>query len=96
MTVRCVLNIACCIVNPNKVLKTDTRLTVLKKVEGKYKWNGALIPVPFIDAKTFEDLNQICINIWGISENSEAHPLRLGTIPYVKADTLNLLLLHGR
>ena len=72
----------------------DTRLTVLKKVKDKYKWNGIVFPVSFTDIKNFEDLNQVCINVWGISEENTVHPLRLGTISYVKNDTINLLLLH--
>ena len=72
----------------------DTRLTVLKKVKDKYKWGAIAFPVSFTDIKNFGDLNQVCINKWGISEENTVHPLRLGTISYVKHDTINLLRLH--
>jgi hypothetical protein len=72
----------------------DTRLTVLKNVKGKYKWNAIVFPVSYTDIKNSENLNQVCINVWGITEENTVHPLRLGTLSYVKNDTLNLLLLH--
>ena len=74
--------------------KHDSRVTVLKKVADKYKWEGIGFPASFNDVEKFEHLNQVCINVWGISEANEVHPLRLGSIPYIKNDTINLLLLH--
>ena len=64
------------------------------KVKDKYKWNAIAFPVSGTVFKNFEELKQACINVWGISEENTVHPLRLGTISYVKNDTINLLLLH--
>ena len=74
--------------------KNGERVSVLKKVEDKYNWTDIEFPVSFTEVQNFEDQNEICVNLWGISYNNEVHPLRLGTIPYVKNDTVKLLLLH--
>ena len=45
--------------------KHDDRITVLKKIEDKYNWTGLSFPVSFDDITLFEDLNNICINVYG-------------------------------
>ena len=68
------------------------RLSVLKKVEDKYNWEGVNFPATFEDITTFENNNKVCVNIYGHSGEREITPIRLGTIPYVKNDNINLLL----
>ena len=75
-----------------KVAHCD-RLSVLKKVEDKYNWEGVNFPATFDDIQTFENNNKVCVNIYGHSGEREINPIRLGTIPYVKNDNINLLLI---
>ena len=35
----------------------------------------------------------MCVNIWGHTGEKEINPIRLGSIPYVKNDNINLLLI---
>ena len=76
----------------DKVAHCD-RLSVLKTVEDKYDWKGVNFPTSFDDIQTFENNNKVCVNIYGHSGEREINPLRLGTIPYVKNDNINLLLI---
>ena len=48
--------------------KHNDIITVLKKVEDKYNWEGGNFPASFDDITTFETINHICVNIFGHSE----------------------------
>ena len=74
--------------SPNRKTKHSDRITVLKKVEDKYNYEGVNIPASFDDITTFENNNKICVNIFGYSEEkNEINPNRLGHIPYIKMIT---------
>ena len=53
-------------------------------------WN--YFPVSFDDIAVFEDFNQVCVNVYGITDG-EVNPIRLGNINYIPNDTIILLLL---
>ena len=54
--------------SPSRKTKHSDRITVLKKVEDKYNWEGVNFPASFDDVTTFETNNTICVNIFGYSE----------------------------
>ena len=69
------------------------RLSVLKKVEDKYNWEGVNFPATLDDIQTFEDNDKVCVNVFIHNGEKEIDPCRLGTIQYVKNDNINLLLI---
>ena len=73
--------------------KNCDRLSVLKKVEDKYNWEGVNFPTTLDDIQTFEDNNKVCVNVFIHKGEKEIDPCRLGTIQYVKNDNINLLLI---
>ena len=48
--------------------KNGDRITVLNKVEDKYKWEGGNFPASFDDITRFETNNKICVTIFGHRE----------------------------
>ena len=44
--------------------KHSDRITVLKKVEDKYNWEGVNFPASCDDITTFENNNKNCVNIF--------------------------------
>ena len=75
--------------------KNGERLTILKTIEDKYNWTDVNFPATFDDISTFETNNRICINVFGYNEiKNEINPTRLGHIPYIKNDNVNLLLIR--
>ena len=73
--------------SPSRKTKHSDRITVLKKVEDKYNWEGVNFPASFDDITTFENKKN-CVNIFGHSEEkNEINPNRLGHIPYIKMIT---------
>ena len=66
-----------------------------KKIEDKYSWENVNFPASFDDITTFENNNRICVNVFGFTESTkEINPVRLGHIPYVAHDNINLLLIQ--
>ena len=63
-----------------------------KKTPDEYTWTGISFPVSFADIQRFEDLNKVCINVYGVTEGNIS-PIRLGNIYYIPNDNINLLLL---
>ena len=59
------------------------RVSVLKKVEDKYNWEGVNFPATLEDVQTFENNNKVCVNIF-LHMGEYIDKLRLGTIQYVK------------
>jgi hypothetical protein len=49
--------------------KHDDRITVLKKVEDKFIYDGINYPTTFDDITRFEDLNEVSIFVYGIGKN---------------------------
>ena len=82
----------CLLYHQSKQGDHDARVTALKKIEDKYNWTGINFPVSFDDITLFEELNQVCINVYGITEG-QVNPIRLGNINYIPNDNINLLLL---
>ena len=69
------------------------RLSVLKKVQDKYNWEGVNFPAALSDVQRFEENHKVCVNIFVHEGENTIVRLRLGTIPYVKNDNINLLLI---
>lgn len=74
-------------------VKNAARVSVLDKVEDKYNWEGVSFPATFNDITTFENNNEVCINVWQHIDR-EINPMRLGNLEFVKNDNINLLLLR--
>ena len=73
--------------------KRCDRVSVLKKVEDKYNWEGVNFPATLGDAQTFENSNKVCVSVFLHLREKEIDRLRLGTVQYVKNDNINLLLI---
>ena len=59
----------------------------------KYNWEDVSFPTTFDDITTFETNNRVCVNIFAHDETkNQINPVRLGHIPYIKNDNINLLL----
>ena len=83
---------------PNSKNKNCDRVSVLKKVDDKYNWEGANFLATLEDVQTFENNNKVCVNIFLHMGEKEIDRLRLGTVQYVKNDNTNLLFIkdeHG-
>ena len=85
----------CLLYHQSKQVKHDDRVSVLKKIQDKYDWRGITFPVSFSDIQKFEDLNKVCINVYGITKD-QVHPLYLGNVSYCKNDYINLLLITDK
>ncbi len=73
--------------------KNADRVFALNQIDDKYSWEGVNFPATFDDITLFENNNRVCINIFGHDEaKNEINPVRLGHIPYIKNDEINLLL----
>jgi hypothetical protein len=83
----------CMLYHQTEKIKHCDRISVLRKVEDKYNWEGVNFPVGFDDIQTFENNNKVCVNIYGHNGEREINPIRLGAIPYIKNDNINLLLI---
>ena len=70
----------CLLYHQSEKGKNGERVSVLKKVVDKYKWDGVGFPVGFNDITTFENNNKVRINIYGSECYEEINPLRLGNI----------------
>ena len=68
-------------------------MSVLKKVEDRYNWEGVNFPATLEDAQTFENNNKVCVNIFLHMGQKGIDRLRLGAIQYVKNDNINLRLI---
>ena len=80
--------------SPSRKTKKNDRITVLKKVEDKYNWEGVNFPASFDDITTFETNSTVCVYMFGYNEDKhEMNPNRLGHIPYINNDNINLLLI---
>ena len=73
---------------PNGKVKHCDRLSVLKKVQDKYNWEGVNFPAALSDVERFEEHNKVCVNIFVHKGEKEIVRRRLGTIPYEKTITL--------
>ena len=82
----------CLLYHQSNKLKHADRVSVLKKIEDKYNWSGINFPASFSDIQKFEDMNKICINVYGITDE-QVHPLYLGNVSYCKNEYINLLLI---
>ena len=60
--------------------KRCDRITVLEKVEDKYKWEGVKFPASFEDVETFENNNEVCVNIFEHAGEKQTNPTRLGNV----------------
>ena len=61
----------CMLYHQSDKAKHSDRITVLKKVEDKYKWDNVNFPTSFDDITTFETNNRICVNIFGHNETKQ-------------------------
>ena len=48
--------------------KHDDRITVLNKVDDKYKYDDIEFPVDSDGIKEFEKINKVCINVYSIEK----------------------------
>jgi hypothetical protein len=62
--------------------KHDDRVTVLKKLEDKYNYDGISFPVSYDDVKKFEINNSCCIFIYYVSEDGKIIKERDGNFTY--------------
>ena len=83
----------CMLYHQTEKAKNCDRVSSLKKVEDKYNWEGVNFPATFDDIQTFENNNRICVNVFKHKGEKGIDPERLGTIPCVKNDNINLLLI---
>jgi hypothetical protein len=83
----------CLLYHQSQKIKHNDRTSVLRKIEDKYNWDNVNYPVNFKDIETFEHNNKVYINIYGYDSNKQINPIRLGHIPYIKNDNINLLLI---
>jgi len=77
----------------SKKSKHDDRITVLKKVEDKFIYDGINYPTTFDDITKFEDLNEVSIFVYGIGKNGNIVKERNGNYNY-RNNTIMLLLLE--
>jgi hypothetical protein len=57
------------------------RISVLKKVEDKYNWEGVNFPATLEDVQTFENNNKVCVNMFlHLEEEDRQASLRNNTI----------------
>ena len=66
MKTKIVLHIVCYITKQKN--NHGGRLSVSKNVEAKHNWEGVDSPSNFDGVGTFENSNEICVNIFGHSE----------------------------
>ena len=71
--------------------KHDDRLSVLKKVVDKYKWDGINFPASYEDVYKFEELNQICVFIYGLDNRTNIYCDKKGNSKYILNDCMYLL-----
>ena len=64
--------------------RNGDKLSVLKKVQDKYNWEGVNFPAALSGIQRFEENNKVCVNIFIHEGEKTIVMLRLGTIPYVK------------
>ena len=83
----------CLLYHQSEKGKNGDRLTVLKKIQDKYDWDGVNCPATFDDIQQCEDNRKVCVNIWTHIGEKGIDPIRRGTIPYVKNDNIHLLLI---
>jgi hypothetical protein len=84
----------CLLYHQSEKAKHSDRVSVLNKIEDKYNWENVNFPTTFDDITTFENNNRICVNIFAHDEGkNEINPVRLGHIPNIKNDNINLLLI---
>ncbi len=70
---------------------------MLNKVEDKYNRDGVNFPTNLDDITTFEANSQICVKVFGYSEDkNEINPNRLGHIPFIKKRQHKCILDKGR
>ena len=74
----------CMLYHQTAKAKRCGRVSVLKKVEDKYIWEGVNFPATLEDIQTFESDNKVCVSIFQNVGEKSVDRLRLGTIPYVK------------
>ncbi|MFM7978775.1 MAG: hypothetical protein ACKPKO_05615, partial [Candidatus Fonsibacter sp.] len=46
------------------------RVSALKKIKDKYKYDGMVFPADYTSIETFEDLNKVCIFVYELDEVS--------------------------
>jgi hypothetical protein len=71
--------------------KHDDRTTVLNKIEDKYNYDNVNYPASHTDIKTFEDNNNVCVNVYYIGENDSINLEYAGNVHYIKNDIIYLL-----
>ena len=72
-------------------LKNDHNITILNKIDDKYNYDDIEYPVNFDDIKQFEKNNEVCINVYGISDEKTIILEYMGDIHYIKNDIIYLL-----
>ena len=58
----------CVLYHQSGKIENSDIITVLKKVEDKYKWEGVKFPTSFDDITEFENNNQISVSIFGYND----------------------------
>ena len=71
--------------------KNDDRLSVLKKVVDKYKWDDINFPASYEDISRFEELNQMCVFVYGLDDENNIHCQKKGNSKYILNDCMYLL-----
>ena len=71
--------------------KHDYKISVLKKVEDKFNYDGVDFPASYDDIKTFEDINTVCVNVYVIGDDNSIKSDYMGNIEYIKNDVIYLL-----
>ena len=68
-----------------------SRVTNLLKVDDKYNYDDMEYPATYDDISNFEEVNQVCINIYTLTENSDIILEKEGRYEYVSNDVIYLL-----
>jgi hypothetical protein len=71
--------------------KHDDRISVLSKIEDKYKYDGISYPATYDDIKKFEDMNQVCIYVYTVDDNNDIVCDSPGKAEYILNDLIYLL-----
>jgi predicted component of type VI protein secretion system len=72
-------------------LKNGDRVSVLSKLDDRYKYDDIDFPVNQDDIKIFEDKNKISVNVYVIGDGDSINLEYLGNIDYIKNDVVYLL-----
>ena len=71
--------------------KNDDRVSVLSKTNDKYNYDNVEYPATFDDIKTFEENNNVCVNVYTLGEDKSILLEYAGNIEFIRNEIIYLL-----